>query len=943
MPSSCAAPDPLEQLVDDFAARCRRGESPSIADYAAKHPEHAGEIEELFPAVAMMEQLRAAEEEKRQAAAARQCDAPPQQVGDFDILREIGHGGMGVVYEAEQQSLARRVAVKVLPEHALASERRLECFRREAQTAARLHHTNIVAIFGVGEQDGLHYYVMPLVRGVGLDEVIRELASGGGPAGRNIHAVARELTAQKFGGPPGPVREARGGCWRVIAHIGLQAATALDYAHSQGTLHCDVKPGNLLMDAEGVVYVADFGLARATDQHGQGTREVAGTVRYMAPEQLRGLADARSDIYALGVTLYELLTLRPFTAAQRPKEQPADVAATVMGRRPTKIDPAIPRDLEAILLRCLAGDPCQRYQTAADLAEDLRRLLDDRPVRARRVSLAERGLRWCRRSPALAAMSGLAALMLMIVVVVAATAYLQTRAAFSETRQSLARAEATSQLALDALDNIYRQLSPERVWIASDSSAGGRACACVGLRAGGPDASSAQRSAMRVQASPQTAAMLENLLVFYDHLAEQGDGDRQVVLQSAIARRRLGDIRLCLGHVDQAEKEYRRAVEMLAALQTRADAGEEVCIELARSHNEIGNVLTEKAGPARACDSHEKALALLQSLDAEPGPVSEERRYELARTMYFLDSKRPGLADGRQPRAPDARAKAPAVGLATGEYRKSATRILEELTRENPLAPDYRLLLALCYRPLPGPSGPYRGPTGEQDRQRAIRILEELTAEYPAVADYRYELIATYAWIPVGLFPWQGRSTLSAENEKDLRKALQESQRLVDQHPGVPHYARSQAIVLAKLATACWAAKRLPEAEDLFQRALQAQTGVVTLLPGKPSHDQVLLEFFRLRLGQVGRERNARTPDAIALRPARALLERCIENLTGLTQRPELAGDRLAFDSLRIARETLSDLLAATGEKPKGDEATNKTRTPSINPTVLHAPSKPRT
>jgi len=952
--------DPLERLADEFASACRRGENPSIPDYVARYPRYAAQIEELFPAVALMEQFRAAEHEQRRSAAAAvaACD-PPEHVGDFRLLRRIGRGGMGVVYEAEQQSLARPVALKVLPKHVLLLDRHVERFRREAQTAARLHHSNIVPVFGVGQQGELHYYVMPLVRGVGLDEIIRELAgqsrpSATGPAARDgcsrpdhdLVTVVRLLTARKFAAAEtpalGPEQDGSSGrraredrpCaprmrhWRTVARIGLQAAAALDYAHAQGTLHCDVKPGNLLVDGDGVVYVADFGLARAVDHDGHGgDREFGGTVRYMAPEQLRGAADARSDVYALGLTLYELLALRPAVDLRHLESGPdarRPVVAPLAG-----IDPAIPRDLDAIVMKCLAHEPSGRYPSAAALAADLQRFLEDRPVAARRLSSAHRVGRWCRRNPALAAMSGLTAAMLVIVVATALVGHLRTRGAYAETQRSLQRAEATSRLALDALDSIYRQLSPERLWIASDTDPGGQVCACIGPGLGDGPGAPAKPAAMRVQASGQTASLLENLLVFYDHLAEQGGHDSRVLLQSAVANRRVGDIRLCLGQADQAEREYSRAVEKLDALLARPGAGADVRTELARTLNEIGNVQSSRLEQGRAYASHQKALSVLKACDATIVPPAESR-YELARTMYFLSSKRP-IAPDRRPAQWRAGSSAELWGLRAraNEYRKSATRILEGLVEERPRAPDCQLLLALCYR-LPS-SAPARRASDVQDRQAAIWLLEELTAEYPAVADYRYELVNAYAWTPVGLFPWQGRSAAAVEGHQHLRQALHESQRLVDQHPGVPHYARSQVIILAKLAACCSAQGRAAEAEDLFRRALETQTALVAQFPRLPPQNLVLREFLRLRLAQLGCRGNVGSRSGSVASQSRASLDACIDNLTELTRRPELAGDRLAWNALMAAYDTLSQLLSHSGEKDKAEQARTKADTIRTN------------
>jgi len=950
--------DPVEVLADEFAARCRRGEPASVLEYAAKHPEYAAQIEALFPAVALMEQLRRDETARREAAVRQSATAaPPDHLGDFEILREIGRGGMGIVYEAEQRSLARRVAVKVLPKYVLLPEQHLKRFQREAQTAARLHHTNIVPVFGVGEQEGLNYYVMPLVRGVGLDELIRELR-GRPPCGRDILGIAEALTAAKFpaarsdrgdasgasgedgqDAAPGMDLVLRANPWRVAAHVGLEAAAALDYAHAQGTLHRAIKPGTLLIDGQGVVCVADFGLARAVDTSGTSrSGEVVGTPRYMAPEQLRGTADVRTDVYALGLTLYELLTLRPAL-------DESDRRSCLEGRhagwepvRPRKIDPSIPRDLETIVLKCLAQEPARRYPTAAALAADLRRFLEDKPICARRISAFERGWRWCRRNPALAAMSAVAAMLLVGVAATALTGHLRTRSAYAEAKRALARAEATSHVALEVLENIYLQLSPDRVWIPSDSDLGSQACACIGLRAGG-SASAAERALVQVQASPETAALLENLLVFYDRLAEQISNDARVMLESAIASRRVGDIRQRLGQIDRAEAEYRRAVEKLAALVDRPGADVRAYVELARSHNEIGNVRSARFEAGSACQAHRDAMAVLESFRqpallpetgatagssssasfARADGLSAEFRYELARTCYFLESKQPGAFGGRGVADPDQSGRSPAPPRFQGQaHRKRAIRLLEELARENADAPDYRFLLALCYRPSAVVAEPARGTSREPGRSKALRILEDLKAKYPGLSDYRYELAATYAWVYVGLFPWQGPSVAQPEAEEGLRKALAETQWLVDHNPTIPLYARCKALILAKLATVCRSGRRLAEAEDLFQEALQTQEAVVAQFPDLPSHDRVLLEFVRLRLGEVCDQRGG-SGDVDASRRSRELLATCVRNLTELAGRPELAEDRLATTSLHVAQAALGRARAETARNDKSE------------------------
>jgi serine/threonine protein kinase len=462
MPSSSADRNPVEQLAEEFAERYRRGERPSLAEYVERFPAHAEEIRELFPALVVMEQFKPAKADATGAyeATAALASCPLESLGDYHILREVGRGGMGVVYEAEQVSLDRHVALKVLPRQALLNATYLERFRREAKAAAKLHHTNIVPVFGVGECEGLHYYAMQFIRGEALDFVLRDLRRlrgqpGGmeGAATAGEESVAHSLLSGRFAAPAGEadaptVRvEARSSVtlsasgseadfYRGVARIGLQVADALAYAHRNGVLHRDVKPSNLLLDAQGTVWITDFGLAKAegADELTH-TGDVVGTVRFMAPERFDGHSLPQSDVYGLGVTLYELLTLRPaFDDANK-----ARLIQRVLHDPPVpprKRDPHIPRDLETVVLKCLAKEAAERYPTAEALAEDLRRFLADRPVRARRAGVVERLGRWARRNPVVAGLVACVALLLLTVAAVATFAAVRMDAALGLTRQA---------------------------------------------------------------------------------------------------------------------------------------------------------------------------------------------------------------------------------------------------------------------------------------------------------------------------------------------------------------------------------------------------------------------------------------------------------------------------------------------------------------------------
>jgi serine/threonine protein kinase/WD40 repeat protein len=455
----------LARLAEDFAARYRRGERPSLAEYLHRHPELADDIRELFPALAEVEQVK--EDRQGPTPPPAAPPAPLRQLGDYRILREVGHGGMGVVYEAEQLSLGRHVALKVLPQKVLLDARTRRRFEREARAAARLHHSNIVPVYGVGEHDGVPFYSMQFIQGLGLDAVIRELRrlnAGGGrqptgppasdppPSGQGalaagvacslVTGVFRPATAAtveaETGGPappaggghdpsglssssvvlpgqsstgsPSGARQAT--YWESVARIGAQVAGALDYAHKQGVLHRDVKPSNLLLDAQGTVWVADFGLAKAQDSDNlTQAGDILGTLRYMAPEAFEGRADARSDVYGLGLTLYELVALRP---AFGERERNKLIKQVTAGGPPRlrKLRPDAPRDLVTVIEKATDQDPARRYQSAAELAADLRRFLDDEPILARRQRAAESAWRWCRHHPSAAALVGLTALLM---------------------------------------------------------------------------------------------------------------------------------------------------------------------------------------------------------------------------------------------------------------------------------------------------------------------------------------------------------------------------------------------------------------------------------------------------------------------------------------------------------------------------------------------------
>jgi serine/threonine protein kinase/WD40 repeat protein len=422
-PPSPAAEPPTQDgrlvaALKEYEAALHAGHRPDRQALLARYPEIAASLAEMLDGLDFV----AAAAAPLQAAAAPVPDGGPdpgvpERLGDFRLLRQAGQGGMGLVFEALQESLGRRVALKVLPPTAALTALQRERFRREARAAAGLHHSHIVPVFGVGEHQGVLYYAMQFIDGLGLDQVILHLrrrrsdSSKTEDRGSKIEDRGSRIEEGQTDptlDPPAPILDLEGAeRFRGVARLGMQAAEALQYAHERGVLHRDVKPSNLLLDGNGSVWVADFGLAKLA-----GTDElthpgaVVGTLRYLAPERFHAPADVRSDVYSLGATLYELLTLQP-AFGESDRHRLVERITQGTPARPRRLDHAIPRDLETVVLKALEREPGRRYQTAGELAEDLRRFLADRPIRARPLGPVGRLAKWGRRRPGMALLLGL--------------------------------------------------------------------------------------------------------------------------------------------------------------------------------------------------------------------------------------------------------------------------------------------------------------------------------------------------------------------------------------------------------------------------------------------------------------------------------------------------------------------------------------------------------
>ena len=428
----------MADLVDEFTERLNGDEKPEIEEYVKRCPQGATMLRQVLSVLLLM---HGPEAKARIASGVASFPLESEgELGDFRIFREIGRGGMGVVYQAEQISLGRPVALKVLPFAALVAPKQLQRFQNEARAAASLEHPNIVHVHAVGCERGVHYYAMQFIEGRTLAQVVGELRqlSGIAPQAKadQVDAVSQitrdlaigfpvpskqvpqvEFPIPDSAAPPArtsPSAETKSELqaeissksssrtqkfFRSVAQIGIQAAEALEYAHQMGVVHRDIKPSNLMVDAHGHLWITDFGLALTRKDAGLTmTGDALGTLRYMSPEQASGeyrVLDGRTDVYSLGVTLYELITLQPAFGGEGRQLRSQRITKDEP-RRPRQANKAIPKDLETIILKSMAKEPQARYATAQTLADDLQRFLEDQPIRARRPSLVERSRRWAR-------------------------------------------------------------------------------------------------------------------------------------------------------------------------------------------------------------------------------------------------------------------------------------------------------------------------------------------------------------------------------------------------------------------------------------------------------------------------------------------------------------------------------------------------------------------
>ncbi|MEM9586290.1 MAG: serine/threonine-protein kinase [Planctomycetota bacterium] len=706
-----------------------------------------------------------------------QADSSRDRFGDYDLLRQVGAGGMGVVYKARQKSANRTVAVKLIRPDQLAmlpADRRQvwkDRFRGEAQAAARLDHENVVTIYDVGEVEGTLYYSMQFIDGRSLSAIVRE----------------------------SPIENQR------VAALIAKVAQAVDHAHQQGVLHRDIKPQNILVRetsrtnlASGSTlaareerdrsnrgvdrpYVADFGLAKTLDEGVAGsthTGEVMGSPSFMSPEQAKDASrcTTASDVYSLGATLYYALTGRaPFRASSS-----LETLRQVIDEDPVpprELNRAIELDLQTITLKALSKEPARRYASAADLADDLYRYLDGKPIQARPVSSPERLFRWCRRNPAVAALTGGIAVLLTVVATVSLLSSIQLREHVRRERQARLEAEEYFSVSLDVIHNMVTNYASESL-----------------------------EHVPRMQQARRD--LLNRALRMYTRLSRSRPSNPQLLVGSARTRYRIAVLHDLLGEVEQAKTAYSEAIELFGQLRKELPDDQRLRLYWSQSHAMLGETL-RKTDPGAARKHFDDALVVQQDLhDRFPHVSSYDR--ERSRTLNNLgllltETGEFGLAEHRLLQAIDSLRT-----LATAEQLDSKKRsaILADLGRSE-------INLGVLLRKTAGRSSEAR-----VWYERAIENLNRTVALEPENRDHRFRLAV--AEVDLGNFLLL---EVADGKEPALRHASSAATRfaqLSDEYPGIPIYRYESANARNSVAGTLAMLGRMADSMSEFERAASA-------------------------------------------------------------------------------------------------------------------------
>ncbi len=770
-------------LAEEFLEHLRSGEAITAEAFAALHPPCAHELLELLPAMVDMEGL----------GHSTRSPAPgmahyPERLGDYRLLERLGCGGMGTVFRALQESLHREVAVKVLAPSWNADARHSEAFENESRVIAGLRHTNIVEVYGAGQEGDYRYYVMGLVKGRG---------------------VSPGRLAAAFPGTPYK---------RAVAMVGLQAARALAFAHKHGVVHRDVKPGNLLLDDAGVLHVSDFGLATVLNSGEDAplvTQSYDGTLRYMAPERLlKGINSFAGDQYSLGLTLYELIARQPVFHATAPGKL---VHCICSG----SLEPLRGLgELGAIINKAVSFEPSYRYASMEEMAADLQRYLEGKPVAARPASFLRRYALWVRRRPAVAIWSHIAAMSVLALMVTISVAYARERASLKSENEQRRRAELNAQIADASLQRIFSSM--------------------VYHGEGDEDFLPPSRA---------DARLIQDLMPYYEQLVSQAESGSDKMAEAASI---LAAIALQTGDYATAETYFRRVAEASprgSLAQAEAVNGLATAIysqgDMSR-YEEANRLLLSQADTMQEGASYETRLEWVRGLLLAARHAGWRPPMPPHREKGEQGPKRPGSRSSRM-RMQQARIEPASMRQREGLGIRAA-KLLRTLLDERPGNEKARLMQAELLQFFRG--GRIRhlmAPQGETP----LALVEGLLREQPQSEVYQR------AYLRLAVAPRHPNG-----EEVDGKRAVQYAQNLLAFNPGDSELIMLFLAVRDRYASSLSREGKTEEAAKERERTL----GVLSFLTSRAEFTPELREKLVMLVALPPRHDNIRTQQEEELR-----------------------------------------------------------------------------
>jgi serine/threonine protein kinase len=759
----------VKELVCECLAMMEGGGDTALDTFCAEHPEHAEAVRQrigILQDSGLILESGAVEDRDREEGEF------PERLGEFRLLRKLGAGGMGVVYLAEQESVGRRVALKLVRPELLYFDKARTRFQREIESAGRLQHPGIVSIHAVGEESNIPFFAMEYIKGCSLADILIALRDQaiGDLSGRDIARVLGHSDMSTAAGAA-----TFGGSWvETCFRLMRQACAAIEHAHENGVLHRDLKPSNMMVTPEGRLIILDFGVA-SLEGSGKLTQTGSrlGSLDYMSPEQIRGAAESvgpHSDIYSLGVTLYELLTKRsPYSGTSEEMTR-----TSILEGRPRSVrslNRHVAWDAETVCLTAMEQDPRRRYASAADFARDLDNLLALRPIEARRPGAWLRVRRWAQRSPARAAA------LVLLVLGPLAFAWTENRAA-AEVRRERDVSESSLDLAFAALDEMGTQL--------------------------------AETDLRHVpQASQLRRRVLETTLKYSRLLLAKRRSDPRAWIQMARAHNLVAEIHMQLGSYEESRRHTNLAIETYEETTATFPAGtvdwSNIAIQedrLAALDIQLGHYSEAESTLLRVAAKIERIL-----------PTHADKttlQHILALVLNNLGSVR------RFTQRPE---DAIANGERVVSLREQVVRAAPTATYRNQLASSYRALIVLL--------GANRHQHADAIGVKALAIYAELRRDDPGNATYRTGLALLHN--SLGNMHRHQRNWQAVDTEHAAALALRRG--LARDFPSVPMYRSEVGGSLGNLAGNALVRRRYEDARKLAEEALQHQKQALAVVP----------------------------------------------------------------------------------------------------------------